>query len=86
MYSLPGSSSRPVNAGQITAEREMIYNTHLRNGKLKVLLGDVLPALTQRVHSRLGTNTTNLRTRALTHLLGQCSQVDAPLERHLWEH
>ncbi len=54
--------------------------TYLRHCELKVFLRDMLPALTERVHTRLGTDTAHLGSRTLTHLLRQSAQVDAALE------
>ena len=59
--------------------RNVICNTDLRNRELKVFLGDVLPALPQRIHPSLGTDTTHLGTRALSHLLCQSTQIDSAL-------
>ena len=63
----------------------MISNTDLRNRELKVFLSDVLPALPQRIHPSLGTDSAHFGTRALSHLLCQSTEVDSPLQRHLWE-
>ena len=57
--------------------------TYLRDGKLKVFLGHMLPPLSQSVHARFCTDTPDLGTGALTHLFGERSKVNSTLEGHL---
>lgn len=57
-----------------------IRETHLCHCELEVFLCDMLPALTERIHTRLGTDTAHLSSRTLSHLLRQSAQVDTALK------
>lgn len=44
---------------------------HFRDGKLKIFLGYMLPPLSQGIHPCFCAYTSDLCTRALTHLFGE---------------
>lgn len=57
--------------------------TYLRHRHLKVLLAHILPTLAKSVHSGLCADSANLGTGTVAHLVGEGTEVDTTLQRHL---